>query len=835
MRRNLLVVYDLLEGASRPGSFHAIYTNTLLHHLDTNREVTAHVTGETLNYVLSQFGPDYADWFQRLNRALRFPEGYVYPNARSPSDQTGSRQSFAWRELEAIEMRHANRYGLTLLCLNDQIYQQVNHPENGSNILTLAEFLNLEAVGAQMHQIVHLSPTHLADLPSPPTEAPAATEADFTLSAHSTEQVDPNLVNPDLATDLVSPDLASPDLLTAGLTPAEGEEVQFSQPHPPRQIHSSESKAADVPVSPPRFQRTGPTPFSPGADAWQILFFALSQVLLTYLLRRSLLNQRNLELQPSGQLAEEFSALLAPLLEFGVLAPLAEPLPMIQTTVAQPAGRSEVLPTVPQQVMPQRFSPERAMFSPPVAAAADTLMRPLNSLVDLPVVEPSETEALFIAANSGAPVAPPVALIEGPDLPSVPERPPVVTNLPAAGNDRPNRPLSPNQPPVPQPSAPPADPEPLPPDAGLSPIYWGWEQPAPVGQPEGESPSPPQVPSGGNLPDNSTGNPASSPTAPEEPVQPSPEPTPNGLQPLPEDPGVGLNPMRWIQLPDGQATVPIAVELPEQPDGIKNFGGVGRGVNPDLETVLDVDTLQFSGAGLTPERILLKQQGDDLEISFEDTELKVKLQNFQLDNLDNLSTETSASITIGNILFDGQTTIQDSFDVVDAELKITQVLRPNTVTFLNGLDNFTGGYADSDDVIDGLTGNDKLYGLSGNDKLRGGEGNDLLYGDDGDDYLLGGEGDDLLNAGTAEQGERLNGGAGSDLFVIRTDSKAMIEDFELGQDKLRFDEPGLSGAELDRLTLQVVGNDTLLFYDQRQFATLENTKLTSLDLGAVVG
>ncbi|MFM7426071.1 MAG: hypothetical protein ACKO7W_13950 [Elainella sp.] len=207
-----------------------------MQHLDDNRELTAHVTGETLNYVLSQLGPDYAAWFQRLDRALKFPEGYVYPNARSPSEPV-SKQSFAWRELEAIEMRQANRYGLTILCVNDQPYRQINHPENGSSILTLMELLNFEAVGAQMHQIVHLSPSsQLADQPASPaapTEAPTAqSESTFAPSAQPS--------------DGKAADLVNPDLLTAGLMPVEGEEIPLSQPPAlSQQAQTSQAEALD--------------------------------------------------------------------------------------------------------------------------------------------------------------------------------------------------------------------------------------------------------------------------------------------------------------------------------------------------------------------------------------------------------------------------------------------------------------------------------------------------------------------------------------------------------------------------------------------------------------
>ncbi|MCP4082003.1 MAG: hypothetical protein GY743_17345, partial [Planctomycetaceae bacterium] len=48
-------------------------------------------------------------------------------------------------------------------------------------------------------------------------------------------------------------------------------------------------------------------------------------------------------------------------------------------------------------------------------------------------------------------------------------------------------------------------------------------------------------------------------------------------------------------------------------------------------------------------------------------------------------------------------------------------------------DDVIQGYDDVDDVINGLTGNDKLYGHDGNDILIGGPGNDTLDGGKGND------------------------------------------------------------------------------------------------------
>ncbi len=203
---------------------------------------------------------------------------------------------------------------------------------------------------------------------------------------------------------------------------------------------------------------------------------------------------------------------------------------------------------------------------------------------------------------------------------------------------------------------------------------------------------------------------------------------------------------------------------------LTNFGGVGRGTHPTPEVIAEVDTLRFTGAGLTAQNMLLNQNGTDLEIRFDGTATpQVALQDFALENLDNLRQKTGASIDLGNILFNGDSEIQDSFDVFNAEWQngnpnwnYGHVLNLNTVTFLNDLNNAIQGFDNSDDVINGQGGNDILWGLGGNDILRGGAGNDTLIGGTGINYLT--------------------GNAGTDTFVLSTEGLNYVTDFNVGQD-----------------------------------------------------
>jgi hypothetical protein len=209
--------------------------------------------------------------------------------------------------------------------------------------------------------------------------------------------------------------------------------------------------------------------------------------------------------------------------------------------------------------------------------------------------------------------------------------------------------------------------------------------------------------------------------------------------------------------------------LIEQGNGtvtIANFGGIGRGVSPTNAVVAETDTLKLEGSGLTAKNLLLTQVGTNLELTFEGVEnTKVVLKDFQLDTLDNLTKATSASVNLGNILFDGQTQFQDSFDVFNAEWNFARIFNRNSVTFLNDLNNRIRGFNDSDDVINAQGGDDFVEGLSGNDVLRGGAGNDTLLGGLGDDTLIGGTGLDTLTGGLGRDTFVLTAGEGTDTIT----------------------------------------------------------------------
>ncbi|PSN77193.1 hypothetical protein C8B47_23325, partial [filamentous cyanobacterium CCP4] len=217
---------------------------------------------------------------------------------------------------------------------------------------------------------------------------------------------------------------------------------------------------------------------------------------------------------------------------------------------------------------------------------------------------------------------------------------------------------------------------------------------------------------------------------------------------------------------------------------IESFGGVGLGAEPNAGLVDEIDTIRFEGEGLIAENLLLTQEGSDLRLSFEGVPgTSAILRDFALENFDNLPGGE------GNILFDGDTEIVDSFDVFNADSIQTRVFNRNTVTFLNDLDNTVQGFADSDDVINGQGGDDEILGLSGDDLLRGGAGDDILDGGLGSDVKTGGPGADTFRFG-------------ADLIASGGGDADVITDFEASD---RIDFSGFLGAG-GEFSLAVLGD-----------------------------
>ncbi|MBW4616081.1 MAG: hypothetical protein KME21_22925 [Desmonostoc vinosum HA7617-LM4] len=230
-------------------------------------------------------------------------------------------------------------------------------------------------------------------------------------------------------------------------------------------------------------------------------------------------------------------------------------------------------------------------------------------------------------------------------------------------------------------------------------------------------------------------------------------------------------------------------------DTVTDFGGVGKGTNPNATVIANIDTLQFTGAGLSAKNLLLTANGNNLEVTFDNVaNTKVIVQNFKLENLDNLPASGSRP-ALANILFDGQTSPSDSFDVFDANFNASGIFQKNAVTFLNDLNNNTSGFDNSNDVINAQGGNDRIDGKSGNDHLRGEAGNDTLIGGAGNDTLAGGAGNDVLTGGT-----------GADRFLFNTN--ATFTQSGVGIDKITdFKRSEGDKIVLDKTTFSVLSSN----------------------------
>jgi len=291
-------------------------------------------------------------------------------------------------------------------------------------------------------------------------------------------------------------------------------------------------------------------------------------------------------------------------------------------------------------------------------------------------------------------------------------------------------------------------------------------------------------------------------------------------------------------------------------DRITDFVGVGKGTNPSADVVAEADIIKFVGADLTARNMIVTGTSSSLRIKFESNFYFIPIiLNIALENLDNLTKSTGATVNAGNILFNGQTKITDSFDVFDANSTRTTIFKKNTVTFLNELNNNVKGFDNSDDVINGQGGNDIINGKGGNDLLRGGDGDDTLIGGAGNDTLIGNYNDNdpfnfntfgnknLVSGGDGNDtlfndavGDTLNGGNGNDTFYSYFANSFFQEDVFMtgggGKDKFVFKFNGVSGNVVNITDFSGIGKGskpsaaTLASLDTLQFESVYSNTTT---------
>lgn len=224
---------------------------------------------------------------------------------------------------------------------------------------------------------------------------------------------------------------------------------------------------------------------------------------------------------------------------------------------------------------------------------------------------------------------------------------------------------------------------------------------------------------------------------------------------------------------------------------ITDFGGVGGGGRGERHLINEHDTLKFEGEGMDAANLIVEYDGTDTILTFDGIEnFSVRLENFDFTDLDNLSNGH-------NIIFDGQTTGTDSYDVFNNHnAGKGGIWNKNSTTILNNADNNVKGKNNSDDVINGMDGDDQIRGLKGNDTLRGQSGNDSLTGGKGDDFLDGGSGDDtaIFSGNRADYNvtQLDNGNYQIEDQVANRDGTDIVKDIE----SFRFKDGEISRQEL---------------------------------------
>ena len=205
---------------------------------------------------------------------------------------------------------------------------------------------------------------------------------------------------------------------------------------------------------------------------------------------------------------------------------------------------------------------------------------------------------------------------------------------------------------------------------------------------------------------------------------------------------------------------------------LRRGGGSNEAIVGDY--VDGVDKFQLIG-GLTFNRLLISQSGNDVEIRFRnDNQLIGVVRNSSVEELDSddfYQTHDLIGTSRGDILSGNE---KDNY--------IAGQLGSDRLAGEDGDDTLKGG--NQSDTLFGNNGNDFLFGGNGEDRLDGGAGNDVLEAGAGRDQLVGGAGNDLLFGGSGE--DTLFGNGGSDRFELTRGNnigRDRIRDYQDGVDK----------------------------------------------------
>jgi Ca2+-binding RTX toxin-like protein len=228
---------------------------------------------------------------------------------------------------------------------------------------------------------------------------------------------------------------------------------------------------------------------------------------------------------------------------------------------------------------------------------------------------------------------------------------------------------------------------------------------------------------------------------------------------------------------------------------VDSFGGFGTGNTPNQPS--ELDTLKFTGAGMTAANLILTQAGSDVVITFDGVaNTQVTLTNTAIDQLENIAGQ-------GNFRFFGQSTVTESIDVIGDTFNNPIAQHANSVSFVSGPFGFSGLDNSNDTIrlfsdfaggaaLSGGSGNDRLLGNAGSDILNGGTGADRMEGGAGDDqYFVDNVKDQVIETLTAAQG----GGVDVVISTISYALGANVENLEI------------EGPSSGKGTLSGTGND----------------------------
>ncbi len=249
--------------------------------------------------------------------------------------------------------------------------------------------------------------------------------------------------------------------------------------------------------------------------------------------------------------------------------------------------------------------------------------------------------------------------------------------------------------------------------------------------------------------------------------------------------------------------------------------GIGYGVDTiyDNDTTQDnVDVISFQ-AGIAPEDVLVKRNGDNLELHIVGTTDTLIVERYFSPYARNSWYTYNVNMNkIEQIVFDNGT-IWDIATIADKARYITGTEDSETISGFDTNDVITAGagddtvYASSgDDIVHGNDGNDVLYGDYGNDQLFGGAGNDTLYGGEGSDVLDGGTGNDLLEGSSGDDTYSFGIGYGVDTIYDNDTTQGNL-------DIVNF-LPGIAPVDVsvrrngDNLELRITGTEDMLVVER---------------------